>query len=265
MGANERKSVIEISDLNSYYGERQVLSGINLDVIEKEILVIMGHSGSGKSTLLKHMLGLKSTLEGNVAIRNTSLCSMSQTELFELRKSIGVAFQGGALFSSMSLIENIELPLKQHTRLDKKTIRIMARMKLEMMDLLDYELLMPAELSGGMLKRAGLARAIVMDPDLLFFDEPSSGLDPVTSAQLDEDIKQLRDVMNMTVVVITHDLDSALNIADRLTVLHEGKQIVTGSVADIRACEDVRVQGILNRTVHVENMDSHSYLDQLTR
>ena len=178
---------------------------------------------------------------------------------------MGVAFQGGALFSSMSLMENIELPLHEHTDLDDNTIRIMSRLKLDMMNLLEFEHLMPAELSGGMLKRAGLARAIVMDPSLLFFDEPSSGLDPVTSVELDIHIKQLRDALNMTVVVITHELESAMSIADRITILHKGKQIITGTVDEIKACDNVRVQNMLNRKPHKHHVDGEQYLNQLTQ
>ncbi len=258
-------SVIKVKDLSSHYGEHQVLTDINLDVKQNEILVIMGSSGSGKSTLLSHLLGLKMLSSGSIQIWDKEITSMSKPQLYDLRKKMGVAFQGGALFSSMSLMENIELPLREHTDLDNNTIRIMSRLKLEMMNLLGFEHLMPAELSGGMLKRAGLARAIVMDPSLLFFDEPSSGLDPITSVELDMHIKKLRDALNMTVVVITHELESAMGIADRITILHEGKQLVTGSVDEIKACDDVRVQNMLNRKPREHHIDGEQYLDQLTQ
>ncbi|MCG8324126.1 MAG: ATP-binding cassette domain-containing protein [Thiotrichales bacterium] len=265
MPENSHQQLIEVDRLASHYGDHQVLQDISLAVGHNEIHVIMGASGSGKSTLLKHLLGLKAPTRGCIRILGQDITAMSRDELFGLRKKIGVAFQGGALFSSMSLIENVELPLHEHTDLDKHTIDIMARMKLEMMNLLGYEHLMPAELSGGMLKRAGLARAVVMDPRLLFFDEPSSGLDPVTSAELDDLIRELRNALHMTIVVITHDMDSALNIADRLTVLHHGKQIFTGSVDELKDSDDTRIINMLNRKPAEHDIDSDEYLEQLTR
>lgn len=264
MSATDEQNLIEVSGLVSHYGDRQVLNNISLDVRENEILVIMGASGSGKSTFLRHLLGLKTPSAGTVKLLGRDITTMTRRELFDLRKQIGVAFQGGALFSSLSLIENIELPLHEHTVLDKDTIQIMARMKLEMMDLLDHEHLMPSELSGGMLKRAGLARAVVMDPRLLFFDEPSSGLDPVTSAELDELIKQLRVALNMTIVIITHEMQSALNIADRVTVLHHGDQIFTGAVDELHASNDARILNMIHRRPSRHDVDS-DYIDQLTR
>ena len=265
MAESTSRALIEVTDLVSHYGDRQVLNHVSLTVSENEILVIMGASGSGKSTFLRHLLGLKKPTSGSIRILGREITTMSRNELYELRKEIGVAFQGGALFSSLSLIENVELPLHEHTQLDKHTIDIMARMKLEMMNLLGHEHLMPAELSGGMLKRAGLARAVIMDPALLFFDEPSSGLDPVTAAELDEQIRQLRKAMNMTIVVITHDMQSALDIADRITVLHHGDQIFTGTVDELRACDDLRIVNMLNRKPAVHTVDTERYLDQLTR
>jgi phospholipid/cholesterol/gamma-HCH transport system ATP-binding protein len=181
-----------------------------------------------------------------------------------LRKNIGVAFQNGALFSSLSVRENVELPLREHTRLDNNTIQIMSMMKLAMMKLSGHEDMMPAQLSGGMLKRAGLARAVVMDPKLLFFDEPSAGLDPVISAELDRLILQLRDALNMSIVIITHELDSAFNIADRITVLDNGKQIMTGTRYEVRQSDDIRIVNMLARQVRDENIDADKYLDELT-
>ena len=178
--------VLRVQGLSTAYGNRQVLRDVSLQVAKGEIFVIMGESGSGKTTLLRHLIGLNKPQPGSVELLGKSLGTLSKRELFELRKRIGVAFQSGALINSMSVIDNVELPLRQHTSLDPSTIRIMSRMKLDMMSLGNAEDLMPAQLSGGMLKRAGLARAVIMDPHVLFFDEPSAGLDPVTSAELDE-------------------------------------------------------------------------------
>jgi phospholipid/cholesterol/gamma-HCH transport system ATP-binding protein len=161
--------------------------------------------------------------------------------------------------------ENVELPLREHTKLDAKTIRIMTRMKLDFMRMAEYEQLLPAQLSGGMLKRAGLARAVIMDPKLLFFDEPSSGLDPVSSAELDLLILKLRDAMNMTIVIVTHELESMFSIADRITVLHGGRQLLTGNKEEIRASTDPRIVSLLNRKPMVEQFDAAAHLDKLTR
>ena len=265
MNTSEAQAVVEIKELNSFYGERQILSNINLDVGYKEIMVIMGHSGSGKSTLFKRILGLLDNGSGSVRMLGEEVSHMHRQELFALREKIGVAFQNGALFSSMSLIENVELPLIEHTQLDPQTIRIMARLKLGLMGLADYEDLMPAELSGGMLKRAGLARAVVMDPKVLFFDEPSAGLDPIASAELDELILQLRDAMNMTIIVVTHELESAFKIADRITILDKGEQITTGTREEILASQDPRIVNMLQRRAKNERLDADAYLDKLTR
>lgn len=265
MSTQDSKTVIEVQGLTAAYGDRQVLAGVDLAVRQGEIMVIMGGSGSGKSTLLRHLLGLARATEGRVDVLGRELGMVSRKELYELRRQIGVAFQGGALLNSMTLIENVELPLRQHTRLDDTTIGIMSRMKLEMMSLSGFEHLMPSELSGGMLKRASLARAVVMDPKLLFFDEPSAGLDPITSAELDELILRLRSAMKMTIVVVTHELHSALQIADRISILGEGKVLMVGTVEEIRASEDDYIQSLLNRRPRKEELDVDDYLRRLTR
>ena len=257
-------AVLQIENLYSHYGNRLALDNINLSVAEGEILVIMGHSGSGKSTLFHNILGLKTPTSGRIEMLGKNVIGLNKKELYALRKKIGVAFQHGALFSSLNVEENVALPLREHTALDDHTIRIMARMKLAMMHLTDSEHLMPAQLSGGMLKRAGLARAVVMDPKLLFFDEPSAGLDPVTSADLDKLILQLREALNMTIIIITHELDSAFNVADRITVLDHGQQIATGNREEIRRSRDKRVVNMLNRRVSDEQIDGDAYLQQLT-
>jgi len=258
------KPIIQINNLNSYYGRHHVLKDVNLSIEEGEIMVIMGGSGSGKSTLLKNMLGLMQPKSGNVLIRDMDIHNANAKEMLKLRRSMGVAFQGGAMLSSLSVGDNIKLPLRQHTNLDENTISIMMRLELEMMGLAGFEDLMPAELSGGMLKRAGLARAVVTDPKILFFDEPSAGLDPVTSVELDQLILKLREAKNMSIVVVTHELESAFTIADRITVLFDGEIVVTGTVDEIKACTDERVSNLINRRPRNVQVDAEQYLARLT-
>ena len=169
------------------------------------------------------------------------------------------------MIGSLNVIENVELPLRHHTKLDDMTIGIMSRMKLELMDLAGFDQLMPSQLSGGMLKRAGLARAVIMDPKILFFDEPSAGLDPVTSAELDELILRLRDALAITIVIITHELESAFAIADRIAVLDSGRFLMVGTVDEVRASDHPRVQGLLTRKARDIPADADAYLDRLTR
>lgn len=262
--APQRKPVIEVENLVTHFGEREILHGISLTVYEGEIMVVMGGSGSGKSTLLRYLLGLARPTSGSIRILGRDLTAMSAREMDELRRHVGVAFQGGALIRSMSVGENVRLPLREHTRLDENTMRIMTRMKLEVVNLAGFENLMPSELSGGMIKRAAVARAIIMDPSLLFFDEPSAGLDPVVSAEMDDLILNLRDAMNVTIVVVTHELQSAFKIADRLIVLDQGNMLAVGSVEEIRAVADARVQDLLNRRPRPGSVDVDDYLRRLT-
>jgi phospholipid/cholesterol/gamma-HCH transport system ATP-binding protein len=255
---------IEVKHLTTHYGSRKVLDDINLSVRKGEIMIIMGGSGSGKSTLLRYLLGLNKPTAGIIRLLGEDITTMNAYQRHELRKDMGVAFQGGALFGSMTVGENVELPLREHTKLDKKTMRIMSRMKLELVNMGGFENLMPAELSGGMVKRAALARAIVMDPKLLFFDEPSAGLDPVVAAELDDLILKLRDAMNMTIVVVTHELESAFKIADRITVLDRGKILCIGTVEEVKNCDNQRVQDLLHRRPRSEEIDAEDYIRRLT-
>ncbi len=258
------EALIRVEELESAYGERRVLKSINLQVKQGEILVIMGGSGSGKSTLLKNMLGLMQPTNGKILFGDSDINRVDQAQMLALRRKMGVAFQGGALLSSMSVGDNIKLPLRQHTDLDENTISIMTRLKLELMNLAGFEDLMPSELSGGMLKRAGLARAVIMDPKILFFDEPSAGLDPVTSVELDQLILELRKAMNMTIIVVTHELESAFKIADRIAVLYDGEIVKTGTVEEIKACDDERVANLINRKPREVQIDGEKYLSRLT-
>jgi len=261
---NSDDYVIRVKDLVTHFGDRQILHDINVNVRRGEIMVIMGGSGSGKTTLLRHMLGLHPATSGSIDILEQDITRMGKQDMFKMRQNMGVAFQGGALFSSMNVAENIQLPLHEHTKLDEMTIKIMTRMKLEVVNLAGFEDLMPSELSGGMIKRVALARSIIMDPKLLFFDEPSAGLDPVVSAELDELILRLREAMGMTIVIVTHELDSAFRIADRITVLDQGHILITGTVDEVKNCDNERVQNLLNRTPKDETIDADAYMRRLT-
>jgi phospholipid/cholesterol/gamma-HCH transport system ATP-binding protein len=256
--------VIDVERLNVWFGKRHILHDVDFRVMPGEIRVIMGGSGSGKSTLLRHLLGLIKPRSGRVRILGTDIAGASASELLRLRRQMGVSFQGGALFTSMTVGDNVALPLREHTDLDENTIRIMSRLKLEVVNLGGFQDLMPAQLSGGMVKRAALARAIVMDPKLLFFDEPSAGLDPVVSAELDELILRLREAMRMSIVVVTHELESAFKIADTITVLDRGHVLKTGTVAEVRSADNERIQDLLNRRPRQVEVDTDEYLRRLT-
>jgi phospholipid/cholesterol/gamma-HCH transport system ATP-binding protein len=262
--SNTSDNVIEVENLVTYYGDREILKGVTLDVRDGEIMVIMGGSGSGKSTLLRHLMALETKTSGTMRILGRDIDGLNQREFFDLRKKMGVAFQSGALFSSMTIGENVMLPLFEHTDLDMMTMEIMIRMKLEVVELGGFENLMPSELSGGMIKRAAFARAIVMDPKILFCDEPSAGLDPVVSSALDDLILLLRDAMQMSIVVVTHELESAFKIADRITVLDRGHILMVGSVDEVKNSTNERVYNLLNRVPEDDNMDMNEYLHRLT-
>jgi len=256
--------VIEVEDLITHYGEREILKGVTMDVREGEIMVIMGGSGSGKSTLLRHLMALETKTSGTMRILGSNIDDLNGREFVDLRKKLGVAFQGGALFSSLTVGENVMLPLYEHTSLDRKTMEIMARMKLEVVELGGFEDLMPAELSGGMIKRAAFARAMVMDPRIMFCDEPSAGLDPAVASALDDLILRLRDAMGMSIVVVTHELDSAFKIADRITILDRGHILMVDSVDEVRNSDNQRIYNLLNRVPDSENLDPDEYLARLT-
>ena len=260
---NTPTPLIEVEKLEAWYGRRRILHGVDFRVNAGEIRVIMGGSGSGKSTLLRHMLGLNRPAGGTVTLFGVDMARASEREKLDVRKRIGVSFQGGALLTSMTVGDNVALPLREHTRLDEQTIRIMTGIKLEVVNLGGFQDLMPSQLSGGMVKRAALARAIVMDPRLLFFDEPSAGLDPVVSAELDELILRLRDALRMTIVVVTPELESAFKIADSITVLDQGKVLMTGSTAEVRAADNERIQDLLNRRPRDVQIDADEYLRRL--
>jgi phospholipid/cholesterol/gamma-HCH transport system ATP-binding protein len=206
--------VIEVRDLVMSYGSYVVMRDINFTVAKGQVMVIMGGSGCGKSTLLKYMIGLKEVTQGDVLYNGKSFVKASEEEREEVQRTFGVLYQAGALWSSRTLAENIGLPLEEYTKLSAKEIRELASLKLSLVGLKGFEDFYPAEISGGMRKRAGLARAMALDPAILFFDEPSAGLDPISSRRLDDLILQLRDSLGTTVVVVTHELPSIFAIGD---------------------------------------------------
>jgi phospholipid/cholesterol/gamma-HCH transport system ATP-binding protein len=232
------EAVIQVLDATKMYDGRVILDAIRLDVFQGETLVIMGGSGSGKSTLLRLMIGNVLPDGGDILCFGKCLCSMTEAELDAYRKSVGVLFQSGALFNSMSVADNVALPLREHTNLAEETIEIMVKIKLEQVGLRQHADKMPSMLSGGMKKRAGLARAVALDPKVLFYDEPSAGLDPVTSAEIDQLIMDLNKKMGVTSVVVTHEMDSAFRIADRMVLLDRGKFIASGTPAEMKESKD---------------------------
>ncbi len=256
-------AIIEIRDLVTHYGTRRILDGVNLRVPEGQVTVILGGSGSGKSTLLRHLIGLQRPTAGQILLKGRDIARLPEEELVEIRKRMGVLFQSGALFNSMTVGQNVALPLLEHTKLEPSTIHIMTRIKLQLVGLAGFEDFIPAQLSGGMKKRAGLARAIAMDPEILFFDEPSAGLDPVTAAALDELILRLKQTFRMTILVVTHELPSLFRIADHVVMLMGGKVLVEGALADLRASTDPQVQDFLARRPAPEHEDAEAYLQSL--
>jgi len=255
----ESSAQIEARGLVKTYGDRRILDGLDLNVIRGETLVILGASGSGKSTLLRSLIGLERPDSGSILIQGIDIFSTDPLSLKVLRCRMGVAFQGGALFGSMTLAENIDLPLSEFTGLPASTRRIITRIKLGMVGLEDAMDLLPTQISGGMRKRAALARALALDPEMLFFDEPSAGLDPVTAAGLDLLILELKKVFHVTLVVVTHELTSAFAIADRLALMHEGRFLVIGSPADVQKSKDPIVRRFLDRLPEDKHKTSDFY------
>lgn len=264
VGPHSDQAVISVDHLRVSYGDREVLHGISFDVRRGEILVILGGSGSGKSTLLRTLIGLEKPSGGEVWIKGVNIGEASEDNLDEIRKKMGVSFQGGALFGSMTIGENVALPLREHTRLEDSTIEIMVRIKLEQVGLASFEDYMPSQLSGGMKKRAAVARALAMDPEILFFDEPSAGLDPIIAAGIDELILELKKAYDISMVVVTHELASAFLIADRMLLIDRGDIIAIGTPDGLKHSTNPRVRQFLDRVPEPQVEDELNYLQMLT-
>ncbi len=257
-------AMISIRDLRVSYGSREILHGISFDIRRDETMVILGGSGSGKSTLLRTLVGLEKASSGEIWIRGKNMASATAADKEELRKRLGMSFQGGALFGSMTVGENVALPLREHTALDDDTIRIMVRLKLDQVGLSGFENYKPSQLSGGMKKRAAVARAIAMDPEILFFDEPSAGLDPVIAAGIDNLIVKLKRAFRMTIVVVTHEMASAFIIADRMVLVDKGHVVALGLPQELQQSTHPRVRQFMDRIAEPEVHKELDYLQMLT-
>ena len=249
-GDGQATPVIQVEHLVAGYGETVILDDVSCQVQRGEVFVIVGGSGCGKTTLLRHMIGLLRPTAGRVVIEGEDITRADEEQLLRIQRKLGVTFQGGALFGSLTLGQNVALPLEEYTTLPRETIDLLVRIKLAMVKLDGFEEFMISELSGGMKKRAALARALALDPGILFFDEPSAGLDPITSAELDELIVQLNKSLGTTIVVVSHELPSIFTIADRCIMLDgAAKQIIAeGDPRELRERNpDPRVHAFFNR------------------
>ncbi|HQB94007.1 MAG TPA: ABC transporter ATP-binding protein [Candidatus Omnitrophota bacterium] len=234
--------MIEIKELVKRFGDRTVLDGVNVVIPEGKITVIMGGSGCGKSTLLRHLIGLHQPTSGEVWVDGRDIAGLDEKGMNEVRKKFGMLFQGSALFNSMTVGENVAVPLKEHTDLSPEIIKIIVRVKLELVGLTGFEDFMPHEISGGMKKRVALARAIALDPKIVFYDEPGAGLDPITASMIDRLILDLSKKLSITSVVVTHEMKSAFRIADQIIILQKGKVLQVGNAEEIKNSKNAYVQ-----------------------
>ena len=241
--------MIRLNNVKKCFGDKEALKGISLTIEKGETIAIIGGSGSGKSTLLRLMIGLDRPTSGEIYLGDDNITAMSEDALDHVRLRMGMVFQYSALFDSMSVGENVAFGLREHTHKSEEEIRRIVREKLALVGLPDAAGLMPQELSGGMKKRVGLARAIATDPEIIFYDEPSSGLDPIMTAKIDELIIDMQKKLGVTSVVVTHDMASASRIADRIAMIYDGDLIAVDTAARFQDIADERVQAFF-RTLH---------------
>jgi phospholipid/cholesterol/gamma-HCH transport system ATP-binding protein len=242
----EKEVVIKAQDISKRFGDRAILNGVSLEIYKGETFVIMGGSGCGKSTFLRHLTGALKPDSGKIFLLGKEITTLNDDEMDRLKMRIGMCFQSAALFDSMTVGENVSLPLREHTKLDRNVIDIVVKMKLELVGLRGFEDLMPSQLSGGMRKRVGLARAIVLDPEIIFYDEPTAGLDPIVAGVIDKLILDLSKKLSITSIIVTHDMKSVFTIADRVAMLYEGKVLEVGTSDEIRKSKNPSVQQFIS-------------------
>ncbi|MDD4879048.1 MAG: ABC transporter ATP-binding protein [Candidatus Omnitrophica bacterium] len=262
------ETVIKIENLVKAFDGRRVLDDVSLEVYKSETLVIVGGSGCGKSTLLRHIIGQLRPDSGKIQLFGEDITRLKENQMDRLKKRFGMLFQSAALFDSLTVEENIALPLREHTKLDEHIIKIMVKMKLNQVGLRGFGHLMPSQLSGGMRKRVGLARAIALDPEIIFYDEPSAGLDPVVTAVVDKLIRDLGGALSITSVVVTHDMNSVFRIADRIVMLYKGKVLQIGTKDEIRNSKNEYIQQFINGTIEGPMQffaPDEGYLEELTK
>jgi len=245
--ARPEEIILDVQDLVTHYGETLVLDGVSCAVRRGEIFMIVGGSGCGKTTLLKHMTGLLQPTSGRILFQGEHIEGMDEDELAQMQRNIGIAFQSSGLFNSMTVGDNVALPLREYGAVNEKLIDALVRLKLSLVGMAAAQHLMPEELSGGMRKRAGLARAIALDPPVVYFDEPSAGLDPIIAAGLDDLILELRKLLGITFVIVTHELDSIRKVADRILMLEQGKVVFMGTMAEAERSQEPRVRQFFER------------------
>ncbi len=256
--------ILEVEDLVVRYGHRTVLDGVSFTVRRGEVLVILGGSGSGKTTLLRTLVGLIRPHSGRIVLMGEDVTTLSGARRRELRTRMGMCFQGSALLGSLTVADNVALPLREHTDLEESTIGIMTGIKLNLVGLAGFGDYLPSQLSGGMKKRAGIARATVMDPEIIFYDEPSAGLDPIVAAGIDRLIRKMQQAFGLTSVVVTHEMESVRLIADRVCMLHGGRVVGVGTLDELERLEHPWVRRFLSRQPDDEPGTDPDFLRSLT-
>jgi len=246
----DKQPVIDVVELRKSFGGNEVLKGVNLKIYKGETVVVLGRSGCGKSVLLRHMIGLMKPDSGKILVDGVDVTKLKHDDLYEMRKKFGMLFQGAALFDSMSVWENVGLGLMEHTNLSVDEIRKIVCRKLELVGLSQLDDLKPAELSGGMKKRVGLARAIAMDPPVILYDEPTTGLDPIMADVINELIRELQNSLDITSVAVTHDMKSACKIGDRLALMFDGRIVFEGTPDEVRSTDDELVKQFIEGRAH---------------